>query len=168
MNKIILIAIILALSTNVYAQDDYIEWCMKSCLPTWIHHSIKALNLDAEYEISFHINPYYQRGDFDGDGKPDYAVSIFEKASNKKGIMIIHYPGNESYIFGAGKAFGNGGDDFKWMLIWKVLSGDTLNSIWGTNEVTLVGEALLCEKPESASGYIFWDGEEYNWYQGSD
>jgi hypothetical protein len=79
-----------------------------------------------------------------------------------------HYYCNTSFIFGAGKAFGSGGDDFKWMLIWKVVSGDTLNSIWGHNEATVVGEALLCQKPGSASMYIFWDGKDYKWHQGSD
>jgi hypothetical protein len=141
---------------------------MKSCLPFWIHHSIRTHEFEDKYEISFHINPFYQRGDFDGDGEPDYAVAIVNKKSKEKGIAIFHHPGDEVYFVAAGNLFAKRMDDFKWMGIWKVVRVDTLRSPWEDYEVVLQGEVLLCEKPESASGYVYWTGSGYDWFQGSD
>src|SRR5215471_3270936 len=40
------------------------------------------------YSISARINPFYLRGDFDGDGKPDYAILVVLKKDQSKGIAI--------------------------------------------------------------------------------
>jgi hypothetical protein len=32
----------------------------------------------------------------------------------------------------------------------------------------LIGEAILIEKTESASGLLYWDGRQFRWYQQGD
>jgi hypothetical protein len=42
------------------------------------------------YKINRDLNPFYLRGDFDGDKKADYALAIVESKTAKKGILIYH------------------------------------------------------------------------------
>jgi hypothetical protein len=56
---------------------------------------------------------------------------------------------------GMGHPFGNGGDDFGWLDIWRI-------------EATAKGDQLVVEKSESASGVVIWDGRRYRWTQLSD
>lgn len=64
---------------------------------------------------------------------------------------------------------GNGGDDFVWMTNWTVRRNKEVGMGASMEPPpTLKGEALLVEKAESASGIIYWDGEQYLWYQQGD
>jgi hypothetical protein len=61
------------------------------------------------------VNPFYLRGDFDGDGKIDLAVLVDQRSTGKSGIAIIHGVRSKVTILGAGVGIGSGGDDFEWM-----------------------------------------------------
>ena len=76
--------------------------------------------MDGQYNFAFTLNPFYLRGDFNGDGKPDIAVLVRNKRSSKLGIAICHGGKNEVFLVGAGTDFGNGGDDFSWIDVWQV------------------------------------------------
>jgi hypothetical protein len=76
--------------------------------------------LAARYDLFLGLNPYYQRGLLDGDTIPDVAVQIFERATGKRGIAIIHGVDSAVHILGAGTPFGTGGDDFKFLWVWRV------------------------------------------------
>ena len=67
-------------------------------------------------------------------------------------------------VVGAGRAIGNGGDDFSWMDAWSIETRDTR----GKSAPALRGDALLVQKLESASGLIYWDGSTYRWRQQGD
>lgn len=54
------------------------------------------------YRIHHQANPYYQRGDFDGDGLTDLAVTIREKETWKSGIAVVPATLDTVYLFGAG------------------------------------------------------------------
>ncbi len=125
--------------------------------------------LDAKYQILFDLNPYYLRGDFNGDGKADLALRIKEAATAKVGIAIFHAGGKEPVIFGAGKAFGNGGDNFDYLDVWYVYPKQKVGQGAGDEKPpALTGEALYVEKTESASALIYWTGKGYKWYQQGD
>jgi hypothetical protein len=53
------------------------------------------------YKIDARINPYYMRGDFDGDGKPDFAVMVTRGNSKTSGLIICQGDGR-SFVLGAG------------------------------------------------------------------
>lgn len=57
------------------------------------------------YPLDFDINPFYLRGDFNGDGENDLALWVREYSSGKKGIIIIHSTLDSLYVFGAGHPF---------------------------------------------------------------
>ena len=122
--------------------------------PAW---AIKSFNkkLSARYELSQKMEPFFCVGDFNGDGKSDVALLIKEKATAKIGIAIVEGGERKIKIIGAGKSFGNGGDDFSWMDTWSVRRSDKLDE-------------LYVAKSEAASALIHWDGSKYRWRQEGD
>jgi hypothetical protein len=137
-------------------------------VPAWVRDAFAARKLNDKYEFSFHLNPFYLRGDFNGDKIPDVAIIVKEKKSGKFGIAIIDGGNRHVFLIGAGKKIGNV-DDFAWMNIWGVYpKGNVYRGAAEGRPPTLRGEALLVEKAESASALIYWDGKDYRWYQQGD
>ncbi len=138
-------------------------------IPEAVERAIKKGPLVKEYDVSFHANPFYLRGDFNGDGKVDVAVLVKQRSTGKYGIAVIHGGKDKVIILGAGVGIGNGGDDFEWMDSWRVYSKDrTTRGVDETSVPRLHGEALLVGKSESASALIYWNGKRYVWLQQGD
>ena len=146
---------------------DNRDWVQRQNVPVWVVQLFSAKKLDAQYEFAFSVNPFYLRGDFNGDRKSDIAVLVRNKQSGKIGIAICHAGRNEIFFLGAGTAVGNGGDDFSWIDVWQVYPRPA-GSGGADSETKLVGEALLVEKRESGGGLIYWGGKNYRWQQHSD
>jgi hypothetical protein len=138
-------------------------------VPETVERAISKGPLAKEYEISFRVNPFYLRGDFNGDGKVDVAVLLKQRSTGKLGIAIIHGGTSKVAILGAGVRVGNGGDDFEWMDYWQVYPKDRVaRGIVETAVPRLNAEALLVGKSETASALIHWDGKRYVWFQQGD
>src|SRR5436190_18270036 len=60
-----------------------------------------CLQARADYKLSDRINPFYLRGDFDGDGKQDYAVLVVSE-KQEPGIAICRGGMSQPNILGAG------------------------------------------------------------------
>jgi hypothetical protein len=125
--------------------------------------------LAKKYEVAFRLNPFYLRGDFNGDGEIDVAVLVKQRSTGKVGIVIVYGGTNKVTILGAGTAIGNGGDDFEWMDTWQIYSKTRVASRGDvTNVPHLRGDALLVGKSEAASALIYWNGKRYVWFQQGD
>jgi hypothetical protein len=135
-------------------------------IPAAIGKAIANESIAKKYELSYRMNPFYLRGDFDGDGKIDVAVLVKERSTGKIGIAIINGATDQVTILGTGTAIGNGGDDFEWMDSWEIYSKDRIAS--GTSVPKLRGHALLVSKSEAASALIYWNGKRYVWRQQGD
>lgn len=123
----------------------------------------------AKYEVAFHLNPFYLRGDFNSDGKIDVAVLVKQRTTGKTGIAIIDGVTNKVTILGAGTAIGNGGDDFEWMDTWQIYSKKRVTPGSDVTKIPhLRGDALLVGKSEAASALIYWSGKRYTWLQQGD
>ncbi len=131
-------------------------------VPRWALEVLGA-QFQAQYDWYDRVNPFYQRGDFDGDGQTDVALLIRHKVTRKVGIAFVHRATGVVHIVGAGTPLGNGGDDFTWLGVWRVEGGRALREVPGFR-----GEVLYVEKPESAGGLIYWDGSRYQWVQRGD
>jgi hypothetical protein len=83
-----------------------------SNLPDWVMHVVRASQLPRRYDLSQHLNPFFQSGDFNGDQKLDVAALVRNKATGQTGIGIFLYGGTKPLILGAGSVFRNGGADF--------------------------------------------------------
>jgi len=135
-------------------------------IPAVLNKAIMNGLLAKEYELSFRMDPFYLRGDFNGDGKIDVAALVKQRSTGKLGIAIVNGATDKVTILGAGNATGNGGDDFEWMDSWKIHSEDLVAS--GTSVPKLHGDALLVSKSEAASALIYWNGKRYVWLQQGD
>jgi hypothetical protein len=171
--KKLLTILVLTIPTVVFGQTDkqYQTFVYESNLPDEVAPFYKQDKIKSIYSLRTDLNPFYLRGDFDGDKKQDYAISIIERKTNKKGVLIFHTGTKTHYIIGAGQSLknGNGGDDYNWMDAWTVyVDKDVEVGVGETEKITLKGEAILAMKVESASGLIYWTGKEYKWYQQGD
>jgi len=135
-------------------------------LPVWVDRVLSDGGYYQRYTVSLTLNPWYQRGRFDGDTAVDAAVQIVEKATGKSGIAVIHRADAAVFILGAGTSFvGYDRDEFPWVGVWRVEGRDLLV---GT---PVVGSELLylAAKPNSdEGGLIWWDGSAYLWTQWGD
>jgi hypothetical protein len=134
-------------------------------LPNWFRG---ADPLPTGVRVSCYLNPFYQRGDFDADGRPDLAVLVVQAASGKRGVAVVHRESLKASILGAGVPFGNGGDDFSWLDVWVVVPAPTRPSPYEEKVPPFRGEGLSLVKLASASGFVGWVGDRYVWFQTSD
>jgi hypothetical protein len=138
-------------------------------IPESVQTAITNGPLGKKYEISFHLSPFYLRGDFNGGGKVDVAVLVKQRSTEKLGIAIILGEGDKVTILGAGTVLGNGSDDFKWIDNWQIHTKDAGPNAAGAQSLPpLRGDALLVTKSEAASALIYWNGKRYVWLQQGD
>jgi len=146
---------------------DRLSFAEEQSLPAWLREALAASARDV-VPCSC-LNPFYQRGDFDGDGRADYAVLVRHARTGKRGIAFVHRGGVAVYVVGAGNPIGRGGDDFSWMDAWRVFERRPVpRGATGGAAPTLRGDGLMVEKTESASAVLWWDGRGYRWYQQGD
>ncbi len=142
-------------------------------IPLGVSEAVETRHFTEAYKLDGSMNPFYLRGDFDGDGKPDYAFWIKAKAGGATGIAIWLSSRQKLIILGAGVPFGFsgstrsdfGGKNIVWQVYGKrpVEQGED-----GGTPPTLVGEAIWLGTKGIASGLIYWDGESFKWYQQGD
>lgn len=152
---------------TLHAQlDANKQYLLEQSLPDGCREILQSSSVVSKYQISDQLNPFYLEADFNGDQKIDAAVMLQEKSNQKSGIMIIHGGAKTFQVLGAGKEFGNAGDDFNWMDIWKVYRQKQIGN--KSKPTNLLGSGLWVEKSESASAIIYWDGKQYRWKQAGD
>ncbi len=100
------------------------------------------------------INPFYLRGDFDGDGRPDYAVRIKSKTGSELGIAIWLSSLHKFIVLGAGVPFRVSGTTVKsldFLNTWQVFSNRAVErGVESGPPPQLKGDAIWAGKAESA------------------
>lgn len=150
---LMILGIFLLLNCTVCA-DEYTEYIQELNTPEWVRDLLDTSKLNTKYAFIYTINPFYLRGDFNGDKSNDVAILIKETKTNKAGIAIFHSTESKPFILGAGLSFGNGDDDFKWITNWHV-----------KRKPKAAHEVVFIEKIEAASAVLEWDGKKYLWKQ---
>lgn len=129
-----------------------------------------ALKQMPDVAVSCRIKPSVIEGDFDGDGRLDYAVLVIQKGSQKRGFFITFGTG-QTVAAGAGRSVKYGAADFQdlnfdhWQLYDK---NRPVESAERQRPLRLHGDALLVSYHENASGLFYWDGKRIRWYQQGD
>ena len=165
----IIVCILLCVANSPLAEPRRENQTQPANIPEPVTKLFKSSGLERQYNFSFHLKPSHLSGDFDGDGKPDFAILVKQKSSGKAGIAVCHSSTNKVLFIGAGTEVGNGGDNFDWMDIWSVTPKATAAKRVGrAAAASLKGDALHVEKSESASALIYWNGRRYVWRQGGD
>jgi hypothetical protein len=140
---------------------------LREQLPGWASkawtHAANTHGLD----IFGGVNPFMQRGDFDGDGKADLAILVQARSTKKIGILFLHRK-SKPLLVGAGFPLGNAGDDFSWLDIWAVEDRESIRSSDSQKSLQLKTDAVMVAKEGSAGGLIYFSGGKYKWQQHGD
>jgi hypothetical protein len=117
-------------------------------------------------------------GDFNADGKDDFASLVTNQKNRFQGVLIVHKGHKNEYsVFGAGQEI-DGMKDLSWIDIFNTIpKGETIaptlmDSITGdilgfdeTKNFKLIGTGIYMHVDESeGGGILFWNGNAYNWY----
>jgi uncharacterized alpha/beta hydrolase family protein len=174
--QIIILALIFTIitcwgqTTEQNEKEIYTQLVFESNLPDNLYEFYNQERIRAAYKINRDLNPFYLRGDFDGDKNTDYALAVIQSKTNYKGFLIYHPSTKKYFLIGAGKSIPEGyGEDYSMIDAWEVYDRKIVGQ--GVTELKppkLTGEAILVQKLESSSGLIYWDGKEYKWYQQGD
>jgi hypothetical protein len=150
--------------------EERLQFVFNSNLPDKLSDFYNQEKIRTTYKINRDINPFYLRGDFDGDKKIDYALAVIESTTEKKGFLIYHPSTKKYFVVGAGKSITNRPmDDYSMIDAWQVFDERVVEQgVTDLKPPKLIGEAILIQKLESSSGLIYWDGKEYKWYQQGD
>ena len=153
-----------------------VGYSQTATLPTWFTDAFKSKGLDKNYNLNSFLKPTYFQADFNGDTTKDIAVLVTEKATKKKGVLLIHGKTNDHFLLGAGTKFGNGLDNFKWADKWALYKkksayetqfDEKSGDIIGGKEIKLKRPAILIEDFEDgaaiAGGIIYWNSKKYIW-----
>jgi hypothetical protein len=124
----------------------------------------KAFKGELEPDCFLSEAPCLLEGDFDGDRKKDEAVLVRQKKGGKRGIAVLHGRG-ASHRLGAGRTVGNGGDDFSWLEVWRLVPKDAREE--GAPPARK-GDLLYVGQAEGASAYLYWSGRSWKWRQAGD
>ena len=168
MKKILIILMIYPLLS--FSQDeDYEQFVLSSSLPAEIRTKFQ-LHFSEDYLLNKNLNPFYLRGDFNGDQRIDYAISVINKESKKTGIVIFHTLTPEKFLIGGGKKLTNRNiDQIYWSDAWQVYpNGPVEIGVGETEQIALKGDAILSLKVEASSVLFYWTGQEYKVYQQGD
>jgi len=159
------ICVCIALSPLAANAADKCNYTEEWSLPEWFTQSNP---IPASYRVSCRLNPFYLRGDFDGDGRQDLAVLIANVKSGKSGIAVILRTTGSTVILGAGVPLNDDDDNFSWLDVWRVDPGPASENVSSEALPKFRGETLYLEKSESASGWAGLVGDRFVWYQGGD
>ena len=121
-------------------------------------------------EVEKKQNPFYLRGDFDGDNQPDYAVAVRDRKTKRLGVFICTAKG-KTFMLGANnpqKVSDLPNDNFvssKWMVYTKQESAEVYNPDTGAHIISFPpkGESIVMVFDEGATCLIYWDGEKFKW-----
>ena len=152
-------------------KEDQTQFVFDSNLPDNLYDFYRQEKIKNVFKVNRDLNPFYLRGDFDGDKKMDYALAVVEIKTGKKGLLIYHSGTKKYFTLGAGTIIRDGyeSDDMDWMNAWEVSDEKMVEQgVTDLKPPRLIGEAILAQKLESSSGLIYWDGKEYRWYQQGD
>jgi hypothetical protein len=144
--------------------------------PETVYQCLKSPKVSTLEVFIKDANPYYLRGDFNGDNKPDYALKV-KAGYVKNGVCIC---GGDGSVFLLGSAVG-GGDKFSdmpddnflasnWQVYTKKDVEDLkemggVNAPWPVPKVKGESIAMIWE---DGIALIYWDGAKFKWSGPSD
>lgn len=126
-------------------------------LPTWADSALVQAGLGHRFELSSHLNPEAELGDFDGDGFLDLVVKVVD-GEGRRVLAVVHRGDGSVYLLGAGMLPTFGG--------W---------GVYAPRHRTRHGffthpgrDFVYVTKPGSPTAWAVWNGRSYNWLADQD
>jgi hypothetical protein len=124
----------------------------------------------ANLEVLDRTNPFYLRGDFNGDGKPDYALQVRSSKTGSAGLLVCA-GGGAVFLLGSGI----GGNQFSDMPRdaflapqWEVFTKQDVAGLRAFQSnvprpVPVVKSESIAMIWEDGISLIYWDGAKFRW-----
>ena len=146
----------------------------QTTIPLWAQQRLETLK--GTYAVAGYLRPPFLEADFSGDKKADIAIAVERVLDHKKGIIILFAQSESVYVLGAGKDFGNAGDNFQWAGNWNVFTNKTTyettfkenGDVDGGKEVVLSRPAITIREEEGSGGLIYFNGNAFVWIHQGD
>jgi hypothetical protein len=132
------------------------EWVAHANLPPEVYERIADVLTDHDVDLS--LNPFYQRADFDGDKKADYAIAFVSKTDKKQRVLVVR--GKKSAPIWLDDVEFPALDD--WYVHDRKIKIEV--GITGGKPPKLKGDALYIAKQESSSAIVYWNGKKFTSY----
>ncbi|MBQ4819630.1 SH3 domain-containing protein [Aquimarina sp. MMG016] len=153
---------------------------------TTVTQILEAHDLTETYNLRTDNNPFYLKGDFNGDQVEDHAILIRDKNNNSENelpdgkIAIIHQADSPKIIVLGSKDDPFGDSNYNWVGYFeKVSKGTKIWSNWDDEKDDflmedppehkkhkLLTDAFFVHNLESCGGgYIYWNKGTYKWMQ---
>lgn len=148
---------------------------MEGLAPELIQDAYSYGLLDKE-DLIPHIypNPYYVRGDFNGDGENDIAFYVLrsERRTGRWGLVIVHSTLDTVFVFGAGARNPRGsnytGEYMRVLRKGTVIRPLLQDPIRHGEPIELKTEALSVHFFAKSSGVYFWENGSYRFINRTD
>lgn len=128
-------------------------------LPHWSLSTLEKESFKNRYAFDTRINPFYLNVDVNGDKNLDLAAVIVEKASGRRGMIVLEQATDSLHVFGAGTQNSLGGANWNWLIGWK--AEDRLTA--GSGVEKNVGTAFILFTDKNTANWLYWDGQEWEW-----
>jgi hypothetical protein len=163
MKTLFLFFLVLVVSVRLPAQDEpQVPALMDTCL--------QSPTVRKRVSLSMQVNPFYLRGDFDGDSRPDYAIAVKGLKSGKMRVLVCT-AAKGTFVLGreeSGQAFSSMPADNFFAPNWMVYTRAEVRELTSyTSNVPapilgLRGEAIAMVWEDGIS-MIHWDGQRFRW-----
>lgn len=167
-----LLSLLLLLSATLTAQELPKQFVDDRTVPHSVKREFITSHYYKDYSITFQMSPSSIRGDFNGDGRRDYAFLVQEKSTQKFGFVIFHGRGAQSLhsqitLIAAGKTIADLGDNIQWANFWRTYPrNDAQGEVEKKVLVPILkADAIHIEKKGKRRGLLYWDGKKYVWHK---
>ena len=131
--------------------------------PKRLNFAANSLQRDVKLTLNGQINPFYLSGDFDGDGKLDFAIQV--ERSGSRGILICLSSRKMSMLVGAGSSLVWPSNQ-EWRFdAWSIVPKESKEI---SRPAKANHDAILLDVKEAANGLLYWDGSALRWKQLTD
>jgi hypothetical protein len=158
MHRTLLAAVVLAATAGSAAADKTDQSIIDA---TNVPADLQALGDKAgiwtDHPIDFSINPFYLRGDFDGDKRADYVVGVKGPADQDIRLVVLRGKGKPVWLDDAEIPARDG---------WWVVDKKTKIGMGaaGGKPPKLKGDAIMVIKAESSSAILYWKKTKFATY----
>lgn len=178
MRWLILLCVVNAVAfSQVTIENHVYDWQ----IPQQIKQCVASLAplANSPLKINFDINPYYLRGDFDGDGQMDFAIAMRSSTDDSKLGTGICRATKTPIVLGAiskGKRFSDDPADSIASVGWTVITKEVLSHVLQKSNAarhlktgirTTLARAkgeMIYMPYEDAEGLIFFIDGHFRWY----
>lgn len=125
-------------------------------LPSALQRLMNSSGILTNREVDASRKPTFLRGDFDGDGKLDYAIGLKQKKAERDDLAILFGGGKVRFV-SSESSIGHNYPGPDWSLIPKltrIMSRPEYND--GRPAPALNADAISLERPESSAAVLYW------------